>query len=643
MASTSAPVKSGTSRKPKANYVSLRTKLYLLICFIVVASIGTITVRNIVQSKGMLEAQMSQRSLNMSEMSLKSLEGQFNIWRTQAAQILRFLDNKKSAQGVFFAKGILDTSKNLVSIQVMSTGSKTKRKRTPSLHLVKDQTVQKNKKIKSIIANFNKQWIQKNVDPKRLDGSYLAPFKKLRGAKYYTLLMPATTDGDQIIWVIFTITIENLTQYIANERGTYAFVLDERGKYLLSGKKIFGQLNIFRTATSGNIAVGSKSFTTRNGVEHLAAFAWSHRFKFAVVYIKDITETIQSIKIELIKTGVLTFIILVLALLLGYFAAVSLTVKLGKLTGLTRTIAQGDFSQRIHLKSNDEIGFLENSINHMAGEIHRLLNFSVEAAKKEKELLTAKAVQDTFFSKDSIRSGNVFTVGTYVSADECGGDWWGHFVLNDDVDIVCIADATGHGAPAALVTAIAYSFFQTFFQIIHGMDTPNADPGQLLGKLNKVFWEAGRGKTTMTFFLGFVNKKTATLTYANAGHNFPMIFPKAGDDSRLKKRKAGSLHSKYFQLSGKGIPLGYQDDSSFDTKTVSLEQGDKLFLYTDGLIECKNRSGEMWGKTKMIKALNNLITQDIEFVLKEVVRLGFEFFDSEPTEDDITVVMIEYN
>ena len=72
-------------------------------------------------------------------------------------------------------------------------------------------------------------------------------------------------------------------------------------------------------------------------------------------------------------------------------------------------------------------------------------------------------------------------------------------------------------------------------------------PNQLLEKLNEVFWEAGNGKTTMTFFLALINNSTGEMLYSNAGHNFPLIFPQDASDHRIKKRKnKNSLHSSYF-------------------------------------------------------------------------------------------------
>ncbi len=615
----------------KIRYFPLRTKLYLLICFIILIALGTISYRYVTRTKSLLETQMTQRSLSLAEISVKSLENYFLFWQQQGSQVLRSLSKKKPSDAQIFASGILETNDDLSFLHIFRNlqGS------ISEVMLIGDI-----KSSKPFLENYKKWALQIKKDS--MEQAYLLSLASIDN-RHYGMCFPALADDQSILWACLTIKKNGLFDFLSSEQNIVSFLLNKNGDFILSQKKDFSKLKIFKNAVSGNVSVGSSFFPWKDKQTYLGAYAWSEKFKFSVVYIKDIQESQKSIRSELLKIGILTLVILIISLFIGYYSAVSMTSKLNQLTELTNTIASGNFSHRIALKSNDEIGFLQNSINRMAGEINRLLHFSVEAAKKEKELLTAKAVQDTFFQKDFIQSDNLSTFGTYISADECGGDWWGHFKISERFDLICIADATGHGAPAAIVTAMAYSFFQTFFYLFKKEDRVAIAPGELLKSLNDVFWEAGHGRTTMTFFLGFVDKLEGTFHYANAGHNFPLVFPKDPDDKRIKKRKQkSSLPENYFQIGQKGQPLGYMEGTTFSSDIINLENGDKIFMYTDGLIECKNSENSMWGKRNLIKALTDLIHQKIDYVVPQLVGKAYQFFDKTPIDDDITIVLVEY-
>src|SRR5690606_11851732 len=115
-------------------------------------------------------------------------------------------------------------------------------------------------------------------------------------------------------------------------------------------------------------------------------------------------------------------------------------------------IAQGNFDKRVKVKGHDEVGALSDSVNDMADKIVLYMEEMKEKARLENEVAVAQLVQSSFFPRSSLTSPDLQVFGHFEPASECGGDWWG-IADHGDWRIFFIADATGHGVPAALLTA----------------------------------------------------------------------------------------------------------------------------------------------------------------------------------------------
>ena len=129
-------------------------------------------------------------------------------------------------------------------------------------------------------------------------------------------------------------------------------------------------------------------------------------------------------------------------------------MHLNTLFTATQRIAEGNFETKVEIPSSDEIGALSDSFNFMSDEITRFMGEMKEKARLENEVKVAQLVQSSFFPNDDITIGPVDISAFYQPASECGGDWWG-YVEDENVLVLIIADATGHGVPAALLTATA--------------------------------------------------------------------------------------------------------------------------------------------------------------------------------------------
>jgi sigma-B regulation protein RsbU (phosphoserine phosphatase) len=276
-----------------------------------------------------------------------------------------------------------------------------------------------------------------------------------------------------------------------------------------------------------------------------------------------------------------------------------------------------------------------------------LLNETAEKARMQTELEMAETVQKTLFPNEPIVNDDVEVHGYFRSASETGGDWY--YTLMDSYTkslYVFIGDVTGHGVPAALNTAAAYSFIRTLNLIRQNIftllskiknmsiaDSPVTkqmigllNPGHVLTLLNQVFLKKNEKTFLMTFFSSLIDIKGKKLYFANAGHEVPLIL-------RAHNNELEPLLSS-------GVRLGDQIGASFEQKCVDLYSGDIVFWYTDGFIEAPNSQGREYGSRRFYRTLRHAGSlKSTKDILDYCVNDFSEFTSGMPLVDDVTLVV----
>ncbi|MEZ4740972.1 MAG: SpoIIE family protein phosphatase [Bdellovibrionota bacterium] len=345
-----------------------------------------------------------------------------------------------------------------------------------------------------------------------------------------------------------------------------------------------------------------------------------------------------------------SFAICALFIVISYFISIygmkNLLANLYYLQGLVRKVANGDFSNFVRLDLRDEIGVLGDSIIEMAYQVNNMMNIAIAKSKYDKELDTSEAVRRAFFPKDEITTQYFTVSGFYQSADKCGGDLWGFIPLAEGKYLVFIADAIGKGAKASLGAAMTYSALQTIVeQMIHDKDMP-IDPSVVLDEMNRVFYRSNGGDISLTCFVGVLNCVSGDFIYANAGHTFPILIPRQPRDNRQQKapkalKKVSEISP--ISLNSVGNPIGLQSEGSYSSKSINLRPGDKLFLYTDGLVQSESPKRKPWGTRAMMASLVKNFDKSSSVFRDKIIEAAFKHFSSSPTKDDVTVVVLEVN
>ena len=253
-------------------------------------------------------------------------------------------------------------------------------------------------------------------------------------------------------------------------------------------------------------------------------------------------------------------------------------------------------------------------------QLQKLLLDAKRLAYLEKELEIAKAIQSQLLPSKIPDIEGVDIAVKFQPAMKIGGDIYNIFQIKDGV-VLFVADVVGHGIPAALISAMVNVLLKMFQMLA-------IDPGLLLRSLNVNICTM----LPQTFV-------TAVCVYCNRSHNF-MRIARAGHPPMIKCSNDGNI-SMYMPS---GRALGIQTQTRFKTVELTMEKGDRLIIYTDGLVEASlpGNSKDIYGEER----LKNMIQQTINLPLDKAIEVIYDDVISyvgshQHLTDDITVIMIE--
>jgi serine phosphatase RsbU (regulator of sigma subunit) len=323
-------------------------------------------------------------------------------------------------------------------------------------------------------------------------------------------------------------------------------------------------------------------------------------------------------------TGAVGALFALIGTLLAIFQGLSISRPIRALAWKADQIARGDLDARVEVNSGDEIGLLGENFNFMADQIAILLQQTAEKAKIEQELEVAKAIQETLVPPDApVKKGTLTFAGFYQPAAQTGGDWWTWAELAGGKILVVIGDVTGHGVPSAMITATAKAACDVA-RYVHDDDVSVT---RLLELMNHAVFESAQRRFVMTCFASIVDPKARTITYANAGHNFPYLF------------RTGEGKGEFGSLMIRGNRLGDDRESRYEAKTTELVPGDVLVWYTDGIVECENQTGEEYGEKRFRASVRKAAALDAAEMRDAIITDAAQYFNDTIRKDDITMVV----
>lgn len=267
-------------------------------------------------------------------------------------------------------------------------------------------------------------------------------------------------------------------------------------------------------------------------------------------------------------------------------------------------------------------GYVETSRLEMDYTAHVCLDhYSDEERRRlESELELSQIVQRALLPQSIPHIKGVELAAFSRPSEIIGGDYFDFFNYRDGAHGLVIADVSGHGVAAGMLMSSLQTALRTM--------APDTEvPSEILERINRFYIHNINFTTFITVFLARFDPETRILTYINAGHNPPVVY----------RKETGEIH----WLTRTAPAIGLAEDFRPGTESVTLEQGDSLLLYTDGLTEALNMDKEQFGHERLaaLFARNmNLTMPDILQVVRETVN---EFSDRVPLADDATLVALK--
>jgi len=285
---------------------------------------------------------------------------------------------------------------------------------------------------------------------------------------------------------------------------------------------------------------------------------------------------------------------------------------LGQLVDTVGQIARGEFGlQTGPFKSEefDQLGAAVNSMSFSLAENERRRRNEMERARRIQEQLLPNAV----------RVSGLRLAHFYRPAEDVAGDYYDILPLTNNACLICVADVTGHGVPAALSATMLKAYLQDAAE-------RHCDPGDVLRFLNHRLAGVSQTDNFATMFVAVVDPDRRTVRYASAGHDPGLVWRSDG---------------RVCELPSTGLVLGILKEADWSVETLNVGPGDRLVLATDGVTEALNEQEELFGRQRLAREIEQCGNLAIEECLNRIHYAVNSHCGSRAPSDDMTLLAIE--
>jgi serine phosphatase RsbU (regulator of sigma subunit) len=246
---------------------------------------------------------------------------------------------------------------------------------------------------------------------------------------------------------------------------------------------------------------------------------------------------------------------------------------------------------------------------------------SLDYQQITQELRLAGQIQASFLPNKFPRIPGWQLAVTLLPARETSGDFFDVIELSDDRLGILVADVADKGVGSALYMALSRTLMRTY------AEEYDAEPEVVCFAANNRLLKDARANLFITLFYGILDPNKGTLTYCNAGHNPPYLI-------------RNSDHESVESLTRTGIAMGIEANSTWITKTVTIETGDILVLYTDGIPDAQDRDGDFFNDEAIIEIVRENTGRLAHEIQSSIINEVQKFSADTPQDDDITLMVL---
>ncbi len=358
---------------------------------------------------------------------------------------------------------------------------------------------------------------------------------------------------------------------------------------------------------------------------------WTLGIVISEAYIQDDIE--KSFTDQFKATSKYFVLMIIVVTLIVIYVGLKISQRITKpisiLNSGAKKIGAGDLNYNIEINTSDELENLANEFNTMSTDLQHYITDLEESTKQKERIqselnIASKIQQDMlplifppFPDKPQI---DIF--GSMHAAKMVGGDFYDFFLINENKLGFVIADVSGKGIPASLFMVISKTLIKS--EAMSGIS-----PAEVLANVNKTLLEGNDEMMFVTVLLCMLDLETGELTFANGGHNPPLIGKHESDFDYVELNKAKVV--------------GVFDRATFSNQTIQMEKGDTIFLYTDGVTEAMNPVSEQFTEDRLINTMKGLNTSSVKMIKEKVLDDVERFVDGAEQSDDITTLVVKYN
>ncbi|MBR6522565.1 MAG: SpoIIE family protein phosphatase [Oscillospiraceae bacterium] len=283
-------------------------------------------------------------------------------------------------------------------------------------------------------------------------------------------------------------------------------------------------------------------------------------------------------------------------------------------------ITEGNLNVTVDVRDNEEFASLSDDINSTVATLKSYIDEA--AARFDKDLEIAKKIQHSalpsvFPPYPTRKDFSIFA--SMDAAKEVGGDFYDFYLLDENHLAFVVADVSGKGIPGAM-------FMMTSKTLIKSHAESGLAVNEVFTQVNAQLCENNEAGMFVTAWMGVLDLETGLIRYANAGHNPPVVRHKDGSYEYLKGRAN-------FVLAG-------MEGVRYKEQQLQLQQGDEIYLYTDGVTEAHNIDKQLFGEDRLLASLNETHGMTVEEICRKV-KADVDAFQGEAEQfDDITMLCV---
>ncbi len=328
-----------------------------------------------------------------------------------------------------------------------------------------------------------------------------------------------------------------------------------------------------------------------------------HRFYLACMFpLAEIDASIENLRSQ-IYLGVA--FILIIAVLTGLLLSKTFLQPIAEIDLGLQALRRRDTNFRLMIENQDELGALGQTFNQMMIEI--------------REMLLAGAVQQCLISTECPKIMGFESLIYNRMATDVGGDYADMFELPDQRYLIVLGDVTGHGVSSSILTAMVKAAVFRFASY-------DTDLKTMLQSLSSMIFELLQRRKLMTFCAMILDGQTGRFYTASAGHPFPLL---CSPDGSIR------------QIEHTSLPLGVSlKRSRYEVVEAEIAPGAMLMLYTDGITEGTDPSGQEFGLERVETVITAKLADGVDAVRDRLLTDFFSHYQRQELDDDLTFILI---